>query len=150
LKLSTRGRYGVKILLDLALNQDNGPVPVGEISRRQGISVKYIDQLMQPLKKEGFVKSVRGPQGGYLLNQPAAAITLGKVVAAMEGQIKTVDCIGDDDVCGHTADCLIRQSWQRAITAMFAELDAVNLSAFHKRSGEGVENSPERPCGALL
>lgn len=123
---------------------------MGDISQRQGISVKYIDQLMQPLKKAGFIRSVRGPKGGYLLQQTVEEITLGKIVAAMEGRIKTVVCLDEKQSCGNSSDCLIRAAWQRAISAMFEELDTVKLSTFYHQPGEDPKESPERPCGALL
>ena len=150
MKLSTRGRYGVKILLDLSINQDRGPVPVGEISLRQEISVKYIDQLMQPLKKADLIRSVRGPKGGYLLAKNTEEITLGTVIRAMEGEFTPLPCVIEPAGCLTSTDCQIRNAWQRAIKAMLDELDTINLSDFYDQPQEGELPSYKSPCGALF
>lgn len=147
MKLSTRGRYGVKILLDLSINQGKGPVPVGEISLRQDISVKYIDQLMQPLKRAKLIRSVRGPKGGYLLAKSADEITLGTVIQAMEGDFTPLPCVEDAKTCEISMDCRIRAVWQRAIQAMLDELNTTNLSHFYAQTMEGAAPSYKPPCG---
>jgi Rrf2 family protein len=89
MKLSTRSRYGTRILVDLARNKDKGPIQIGEISKRQDISVKYLEQLIRPLKKAKLVTSVRGPKGGHLLAENPENISLGQVVRLFEGQSAT-------------------------------------------------------------
>ena len=139
----------MKILLDLALNQEKGPVPVGDISLRQGISVKYIDQLMQPLKKSGFINSVRGPKGGYLLAHPPDQITMGQVICAMEGDLDPLECLSQPELCAGSPDCLIRIAWQKGISAMLDELDRILLPTFYTQSKEDLPSSFEPPCGAI-
>ena len=93
MKLSTRGRYGLRAMLDIAINQGDGPTTLPSISERQGISVGYLEQLMVPLKKEGLIRSVRGAQGGYLLAREPEKITVGDIIRALEGPIAPVACV---------------------------------------------------------
>jgi len=87
-KLSTRGRYGLRAVLDIAINQGDGPITLHSISERQGISVGYLEQLMVPLKKEGLIRSVRGAQGGYLLAREPEKITVGDIIRASKDRLR--------------------------------------------------------------
>ena len=147
-KLSTRSRNGVKILLDLSINQGKGPVPVGDISQRQEISVKYIDQLMRPLKQANLIRSVRGPKGGFLLARSAELITLGAVICAMEGGFSPMPCLDHPETCVFSPECLIQAAWGKAIQAMLDELDTINLTNFYDPPPEGQTSSFKPPCGA--
>ncbi len=93
MKLSTRSRYGTRMMLDLAQHYDEGPVQIGNVSKRENISVKYLEQLIIPLKKANFIKSVRGPKGGHMLAKPPEAITVGEIVRVLEGGINLSSCI---------------------------------------------------------
>ena len=96
MKLSTKGRYSVTALYELALHYGEGVVPIKTIAKSQGISENYLEQLMLPLRRAGLVESVRGAQGGYTLSRPPAEVTIGEIITAVEGPIALVDCLFTD------------------------------------------------------
>jgi Rrf2 family protein len=128
MKLSTRSRYGTRILVDLARHKDQGPVQIGEISKRQDISVKYLEQLIRPLKQANLVTSVRGPKGGHLLAENPKNISLGQVVRLFEGQTDLVECVSFPDKCPMSDDCQVRLAWQDATEVLYEKLDATTIS----------------------
>ena len=128
MKLSTRSRYGARILVDLARHKDQGPVQIGEISKRQDISVKYLEQLIRPLKQANLVTSVRGPKGGHLLAENPENISLGQVVRLFEGQTDLVECVSFPDKCPMSDDCQVRLAWQDATEVLYDKLDATTIS----------------------
>ena len=117
MKISTKGRYGWRILLDLALYGET-PRLMREIAASQGISEKYISRLMNPLNKAGFVRSIRGVKGGFVLAKNPADITLLAVVEAMEGALAVVDCVTDKAFCAKSGDCSACRMW----TSLSAEI----------------------------
>ena len=128
MKLSTRSRYGTRMMLDLAQHYDQGPVQIGAVSKRENISVKYLEQLIIPLKKANFVKSVRGPKGGHMLAKPPEEITVGEIVRILEGGINLSSCVENPEVCDRTTRCLTRGVWEEATKAMYDKLNSVTLS----------------------
>ena len=128
MKLTTKTRYGARLLIDLAQHQDNGVVTMSEISKRQNISVKYLEQIIRHLKKAKLVKSTRGPKGGYMLLKNPEKITLGEVTRLFEGQSDLVDCVGDPDKCSKSDDCAVRLGWQKATQALYRELDSITIA----------------------
>jgi Rrf2 family iron-sulfur cluster assembly transcriptional regulator len=128
MKLSTRSRYGTRMMLDMAEHGHKGPVQMGDIARRQGISVKYLEQLIIPLKKANYIKSVRGPKGGHMLAESPEKITLGAIVDVLEGGIDLCDCIVKPASCNKFKRCLTRPIWERATRAMYDELNAITLA----------------------
>jgi Rrf2 family iron-sulfur cluster assembly transcriptional regulator len=128
MKLSTRSRYGARLLVDLARNRDQGPIQIGEISKRQEISVKYLEQLIRPLKKANLVTSVRGPKGGHLLSEKPENITLGQVVRLFEGQAELVECISFPERCPKSDDCQVRLAWRDATKVLYEQLDATTIA----------------------
>ena len=128
MKLSTRSRYGTRMMLDIAQHYDAGPVQIGDIARRQDISVKYLEQLVIPLKKADYVKSVRGPKGGYMLARHPKEITVGEIVKVLEGGVNLSDCIENPDLCEKSTDCLTRGLWKEATKAVYDTLNSVTLS----------------------
>jgi Rrf2 family protein len=128
MKLSTRSRYGTRMMLDLAQHYDEGPVQIGNVSKRENISVKYLEQLIIPLKKANFIKSVRGPKGGHMLAKPPEAITVGEIVRVLEGGINLSSCIENPEVCDRTRECLTRGLWEEATKAMYEKLNSATLS----------------------
>lgn len=128
MKLSTRSRYGARLLVDLARNKTQDPVQIGEISKRQEISVKYLEQLIRPLKKAKLVSSVRGPKGGHLLSEKPDKITLGQVVRLFEGQADLVECISFPEKCPKSDDCEVRLAWQDATRVLYEKLDAITIA----------------------
>lgn len=132
MKLSTRSRYGTRMMLDMAQHCNEGPVQIGDIARRQGISVKYLEQLIIPLKKANYVKSVRGPKGGHMLAKSPEQITVGEIVNLLEGGINLTDCIENPDTCNRSSSCLTRAIWQEATKAMYDKLNSMTLSEMIK------------------
>ena len=128
MKLSTRSRYGARILVDLARHKDQGTVQIGEISKRQDISVKYLEQLIRPLKKAHLVTSVRGPKGGHLLAEKPEDISLGQVVRLFEGQSDLVECVSFPEKCPMSDDCQVRLAWRDATEVLYAKLDSTTIS----------------------
>ncbi len=128
MKLSTRSRYGARILVDLARHKDQGPVQIGEISKRQDISVKYLEQLIRPLKKAKLVTSVRGPKGGHLLAEKPENISLGQVVRLFEAQADLVECVSFPEKCPMSDDCQVRLAWRDATKVLYEKLDNTTIS----------------------
>jgi Rrf2 family cysteine metabolism transcriptional repressor len=127
MKLSTRTRYGVRALLELATSQSGGPVQIKAIADRQDISVKYLEQLMAMLKQTGFVRSVRGAKGGYILAKKANQIKLSDVFNALEGPVITVECLENENYCARVADCVTRQVWAEVQQAIESVLQSMTL-----------------------
>jgi len=128
MKLSTRSRYGTRILVDLARHNDQGPIQIGEISKRQDISVKYLEQLIRPLKQASMVTSVRGPKGGHMLAKEPEDITLGQIVRLFEGQTELVECISNPEQCNMSDDCQVRLAWKEATRVLYEKLDSTTIS----------------------
>lgn len=128
MKLSTRSRYGTRLLLDMAQRYDQGPVQLGAIAKRQDISVKYLEQLIIPLKRAQYVKSVRGPRGGHMLAKSPDEITVGEVVRLLEGGVRLTDCTENPEVCARAGECLTRRVWKEAARAMYDKLNSLTLA----------------------
>ena len=114
--------------MDLARHNDQGPVQIGEISKRQDISVKYLEQLIRPLKQASIVTSVRGPKGGHLLAKNPKNITLGQIVRLFEGQTELVECISNPEQCNMSDDCQVRLAWKEATRVLYEKLDSTTIS----------------------
>lgn len=137
MRLSTKSRYGTRMLIDIAENYHDGPVSVAEIASRTGISEKYMEKLIRKLKKAGLVLSKRGPKGGHVLAKPAASITVGDIVRALEEWVVLKGCSLSKDTCAtcpRIATCPTKDVWERANQAMFATLDTYTLQALLKKS----------------
>jgi Rrf2 family protein len=128
MKLSTRSRYGARILVDLARHNDQVPVQIGEISKRQDISVKYLEQLIRPLKQASMVTSVRGPKGGHMLAKKPEEISLGQIVRLFEGQSELVECISNPAQCNMSDDCQVRLAWKDATRVLSEKLDSTTIA----------------------
>ena len=128
MKLSTRGRYGTRMMLDLAQHQGEGPVQIGEIAKRQDISVKYLEQLIIPLKKASYIKSIRGPRGGHMLAVPPENITVGEIVKILEGGIDLTDCIGNPEICHRSEHCITRDIWTETTDVIYDKLNSISLA----------------------
>ena len=127
MKLSTRGRYGTRLMVDLALHYDQGPVPLGEIAKRQNLSAKYLEQLIILLKGAGLILSARGRRGGYMLARKPENISVGEVVEVLEGRLAVVDCILEPDLCNRSPDCPTRAIWGNMTEAIKEQLYSMNL-----------------------
>lgn len=128
MKLSTRGRYGTRMMLDLAQHQGEGPVQIGEIAKRQDISVKYLEQLIIPLKKANYINSIRGPKGGHMLAIPPEKITVGEIVNILEGGIDLTDCLGNPEICPRAEHCVTRDIWAETTKAIYDKLNSITLA----------------------
>ncbi|MFC1884790.1 RrF2 family transcriptional regulator [Thermodesulfobacteriota bacterium] len=133
MKLTTRSRYGTRMMLDLAEHYDEGPVHIADISKRQDISVKYLEQLIIPLKKGDFIKSVRGPKGGHLLAKSPEKITIGEIVKLLEGGIDLTGCVANPDECQRSSGCPTRSVWEEATKAMYDKLNSITLEEMLKK-----------------
>jgi len=135
MRLSTKSRYGTRMLIDIAENYHDGPVSVAEIASRTGISEKYMEKLIRRLKRAGLVLSKRGPKGGHILAKPAASITVGDVVRALEDWVVLKGCsLGKDacDTCARQDACPTKTVWEEANAAMFQTLDSYTLQSLLK------------------
>ena len=128
MKLSTRSRYGTRLMLDLAEHYHDGPLHLTAVARHQGISVKYLEQIIIPLKKANYVKSVRGPKGGHILAKPPEEITIGEIVALLEDGTSLVECSDNPMVCERSSFCATRYIWREAAQAMFDKLQSITLA----------------------
>ncbi len=112
MKISTKGRYGIRAMIDLAARAQNGaPVFLSDIAKREGISEKYLEHIFSALQKAGLVKSQRGRNGGYLLSRPPGQITLNDIFSVLEGPCNLVDCVSDTKSCNKTSTCVTREIW---------------------------------------
>jgi len=127
MKISTRGRYGTRMMLDLAAHHDQGPTPLREIAKRQDLSVKYLEQLIIPLKAAGFIRSVRGARGGYTLAKRPEKISVGQIVETLEGGLSLVDCVEDPEICEREEECLTRDIWLMMSERLMQELSSLSL-----------------------
>jgi Rrf2 family protein len=134
MKLSTRSRYGTRLLVDLARHDDQAPIQIGEISKRQGISVKYLEQLIRPLKKAGYVTSVRGAKGGHLLAIKPEKIKLGDIVRLFETHTDLVECISSPEKCDMSDECRVRLVWQEATHVLYKKLDSTSIADLAKET----------------
>lgn len=128
MKLSTRSRYGTRLMVDLAENYNKGPIQLSSIANRQDISLKYLEQLIIPLKKANFIKSVRGPKGGHLLAKPPGDISVGEIVKVLESEISLTKCIEKPEICDRTDTCPTRDIWKITTKVMYDKLNSVTLS----------------------
>lgn len=130
MRISTRGRYGLRAMVELAQHFGQGPIPLNNIANRQEISEHYLEQLMGSLRKAGLVKSVRGAQGGYELAKSPPEITAGDVLRVLEGPISPVECIDEGqekDPCEKMDQCPTRLLWLRMHQQMNEVLDSTTL-----------------------
>jgi Rrf2 family protein len=130
MRLSTKSRYGTRMLLDIAENCHRGPVSVAEIAARTGISEKYMEKVIRRLKKAGLVLSKRGPKGGHALARPADSITVGDVVRALEDWVVLKGCSISKDTCATCSrvdSCPTKDVWEQASSVMLQTLDAYTL-----------------------
>ncbi len=129
MKISTKGRYALRLMLDIAINSAARPVSIKDISRRQDISDKYLEQIISILNNAGFVRSVRGAQGGYTLTKRPDEYTVGMILRSTEGSLSPVVCIGDGAVeCDKADNCATSELWKRLNDAINNVVDNVTLA----------------------
>ncbi len=129
MKLSTRGRYGVRLMLDLASHAGKGPVSLKEIAARQEISEKYLSNIIPPLKSSGLIIAVRGAQGGYALARHPREISLKDILLVLEGPMCLVECGDQPQVCERSSECLMREVWSEVSARMLEALHSFTLES---------------------
>ncbi len=131
MKLSTKSTYGLRAILDIALESKNSALSIMDISKRENISISYLEQLLNRLRREGLVRSVRGPKGGYLLSKKPNDITVGDVVKILEGDISPVYCIASrkdlKNICDRSRSCATKVVWAKLGKAMNDCLESMTL-----------------------
>ena len=146
MKLSTRGRYGTRAMLELALHFGQGPVQLKDVAQKQQISLQYLERLMAPLMAAGLIHSARGIRGGVWLARAPSDIKLSTIVEAMEGPIVPVDCIQDPEVCSRSGFCASRDVWTEVQRAIYKVLEGITLADLVKRQenkGLSGSNNPD-------
>lgn len=138
MKLSTKGRYGLRALIDLAQYSGEEPVSITNISDRQGISERYLEQLMSMMKKAGLVKSIRGAGGGYVLARDVEDISVGDVLRALEGSLEPVECsaLNSEEGCKSADSCVTKYVWQRINDSINQTVDEIKVAQLVKESKE--------------
>jgi Rrf2 family protein len=127
MRISTKGRYALHLMLDLAINNTGEPVSLKDIARRQEISDKYLEQIISVLNKAGYVKSVRGAQGGYILTRKPAEYTVGMILRLTEGSLAPVSCVEENNSCEKMSDCVTVMIWKRLNEAINEVVDSITL-----------------------
>ncbi len=127
MRVSTRSRYGLRFMAELAVRRGSGSVYMKDIAKSQDISEKYLSQILITLKSAGLVKGFRGAGGGYVLAKPASEITLKDIVGALEGDLSLVDCLSDDDECSRASICVTREIWDKLGETISRTLENITL-----------------------
>ncbi len=128
MKISTKGRYSLRMLLDLAMNQSEGYIALKDIAKRQNISKKYLEQIVPLLNKSGLLRANRGYQGGYMLSKPAAECTVGEILRLTEGSLVPVSCLENDcNQCFMAAECMTLPIWEGLYKVITDYLDNITL-----------------------
>ena len=134
MKISTKGRYALRLMLDIALNDAKTPVRIKDIAERQQISDKYLEQIVSSLNKAGFVKSLRGPQGGYRLTKKPEEYTVGMILRLIEGSLAPVACLDDDiNNCTRADRCPTLILWEKLYDAITEVVDNITLADLIKK-----------------
>jgi len=132
ISFSTKGEYGVRLMVRLAARQGRGPASLGEIALEEDLPRAYLEQLVIPLREAGLVTSTRGARGGYELGRPADQIRMGEVLRALEGPLAPMICAGEDDLhvaaCGRSGSCTVNHLWVRVRDAIAGALDSMSLA----------------------
>ena len=142
MKITTKGHYGLRSLIDVALHQAKGPVTLNDIATRQSISVKYLWQVINPLKASGYLTVTRGVNGGYVLGQRPEEITMLDVLTTLEGPVSILKCLTRENECNRIHSCVARTVWKEVNNAVEAALSNITLAEVlrrHKHSSE-VDN----------
>ncbi|MDD5723925.1 MAG: Rrf2 family transcriptional regulator [Syntrophales bacterium] len=139
MKLSTRGRYGLRLIVDLAIHAADAPVFLKDIAQRQDVSEKYLWNLINPLKTAGLVVSVRGPKGGYLLGKSVSEITIKDILAAVEDDLSLVDCVNHPETCSRAKTCIFREFWGEVASDFSRLLSSRPLEDLVRKQKQGDE-----------
>ena len=127
MRISTKGRYAIRLMLDLAIHGNGDPIRLKDVALRQSVSEKYLEQIISVLHEAGYVRSIRGPQGGYRLAKDPSEYTTGMILRLTEGALSPVDCIGESGLCERQENCATRLLWQKLDDAINSVVDHVTL-----------------------
>ena len=128
MKISTKGRYALRLMIDLAKNENGDPIRIKDVAERQEISDKYLEQIISILNKAGFVKSIRGPQGGYVLKKKPEDYTVGMILRLTEGSLAPVACVEEEETdCERQKGCVTYPLWKKISAAINEVVDTVTL-----------------------
>lgn len=128
MKISTKGRYALRLMLDLAMHDTGSPVSLKDIAARQSISDKYLEQIISILNKAGFVRSIRGAQGGYRLMRKPEEYTVGMILRLTEGSLAPVDCVNEGSSCDRMEACVTIRIWKQIYEAVNNVVDNITLA----------------------
>lgn len=136
MKISTKIRYGTRALVELAYHYGEGPIELKEIANKENISLKYLEQVIIPLRTGGLVKSVRGSKGGYSLAKPPSKICLNDAVEILEGPVNLIECLRDPKVCQKSSSCVTRDIWKEVSEAIYRIFRSITLEEMVNRKKE--------------
>lgn len=136
MKISTKGRYALRLMLDLALQGGGAPVALRDAADRQEISDKYLEQIVSPMARAGLVRSVRGAGGGYLLTRPPEEYTVGEILRVLEGDLAPVNCASGSNCCERADRCVTMEVWQEIQAAISQVVDHITLADLVRRYRE--------------
>ena len=140
MKISTKGRYGLRIMIDLAVNgKDGSYVSIKDIAEREQLSDKYLEQIINLLSKKDLVKSIRGAKGGYLLSREPDKITVEDILLATEGSLAPVACAADNEKCDKYCDCVTSIIWSEIYEAVVGVVRNITLEDLAKRTNGGLQ-----------
>jgi Rrf2 family protein len=149
MRLTTKSRYGTRLILDIAVYGKDKPVPLSDVSRRQNISLKYLEQITRKLKKSGIIKSHRGPFGGHMLAKSPEEISIGHIVRTLEESTVITDCAEQEKqvcgVCNRAGECLSRWVWVEAGRAMFDCLDKITIASLLAMENKTFKKTKKSP-----
>ena len=134
MKISTKGRYGLRIMTDIAIHEKEGCVSIKDIATREGLSEKYLEQIITTLSKAGLVRSVRGARGGYLLSKSTKEISVEEILIATEGSLAPVACAEDNECCENYCDCVTSFIWTKIYDAIIGVVSNISLEELAERS----------------
>jgi len=141
MKISTKGRYALRMMTDLAAHADDGYIPIKAVAERQGISDKYLEQIISILSRAGYVRSVRGAGGGYMLTNPPEKYTVGMILRLTEGSLAPVSCLdGEVNTCQRKDSCPTLFVWQKIYDAVNSVVDSITIADILQREGDGADH----------
>ena len=134
MKISTKGRYALRLMVDLAMADSPNPVSLKDVAARQSLSDKYLEQIVTPLSHAGIVRSVRGAGGGYLLTRKPEEYTVGDILRPLEGDLAPVECATDASYCDRCNECVTLELWQDIHRAVSSVVDNTTLADLVERA----------------
>jgi Rrf2 family protein len=136
MRISTKIRYGTRAMLQLAFHYGEGPIDLKEIAKKEDISLKYLEQVIIPLRTAGLIKSTRGSKGGYSLAKPPSKICLSDLIEVLDGPIDLVECLKDPKGCSKSPSCVTRDIWKEASDAIHKVFSAITIAEMVNREKE--------------